>query len=180
MSQPRIVVLASGEGTTTEALSQRLPIKLVISNNPKAGVLQRMSKQGVSCRLARNDQELEELLDKAAPDLIVLLGYMKKIPAHLVQKYTGRMLNTHPGLLPATKGLYGLNVQKHVLKQKLPEAGQSLHVVTENYDEGPVIAEHKIAVNSDDTPESLFARAQTVEKQYLADDIRAFLESHRG
>ncbi len=176
MSQPKIVVLASGEGTTAEALNQKLPIYLVICNRPKAGIFARMSKLNIPCKLASTDEELSKLIYKTKPDLIVLLGYLRKVPPQIVRAYAGRMLNTHNGLLPETKGQYGLKTQEYVLASKLPEAGQTLHLVTENYDEGPVVAEHKIAVNPDDTPQSLLARVQVVEKQYIASDIINFMK----
>jgi phosphoribosylglycinamide formyltransferase-1 len=98
-------------------------------------------------------------------DVVALMGYMKKIGPKLIEQfgwqpeykspYQARMLNTHPGLLPETKGSYGVHIQEYVLQNHLSEAGQTLHVVAENYDEGPIIAEHRIPVLPDDTPESL-------------------------
>lgn len=102
------------------------------------------------------EQAIFEKLKTGYFDLIALMGYMKKIGPQLVYEFGWRpeykspfqamMLNTHPGLLPATKGLYGVHVQEFVLKNKLKQAGQTLHVVAEDYDEGPVIAAHKIAI----------------------------------
>jgi phosphoribosylglycinamide formyltransferase 1 len=120
-------------------------------------------------------------------DLIALMGYMKKVGPSLVRtfgwqfEYTdprqAMMVNTHPGLLPETKGLYGVHVQEYVLEKGLLFSGQTLHLVAENYDDGPIIAEHKIPVNSDDTPESLFDRVREIEKRYLPTDIAAFIET---
>jgi len=107
-------------------------------------------------------------------DLVALMGYMKKIGPHLIEsfgwlpEYTSifqaRMINTHPGLLPDTKGFHGLHIQQYVLDHHLPYAGQTLHVVSAQYDDGPIIAEHKVPVEPGDTAERLFARVQTVEK----------------
>ena len=115
------------------------------------------------------------------------MGYMKRIGPALIeafgwhQDYTSmfqaKMLNTHPGLLPDTKGFYGLNIQKYVLENHLPFGGQSLHIVSEEYDEGPIVAEHKVPVELDDSPDSLFQRVQEVEKKYLPFDIEDFIKA---
>jgi phosphoribosylglycinamide formyltransferase-1 len=94
--------------------------------------------------------------------------------------YQGMMLNTHPGLLPDTKSLYGLNIQSYVLDQGLPYGGQTLHLVSEDYDDGPIIAEHRVPVEPGDTPESLFDRVQATEKQNLPFDIEAFVTARQA
>jgi len=120
-------------------------------------------------------------------DLVALMGYMKKIGPNLIKafgwlpEYTSmfqtKMVNTHPGLLPDTKGFYGENIQKYVLDNHLPYAGQTLHAVSEEYDAGPIIAEHKVPVEPNDTPATLFARVQAVEKQCLPKDIEDFIHA---
>lgn len=118
-------------------------------------------------------------------DMVALMGYMKKIGPDLVQAFgwqpgyssvfQARMVNTHPGLLPDTKSFYGQQIQQYVLDHHLPYSGQTLHVVSEDYDDGPIIAEHKVLVEPGDTAESLFARVQATEKQYLPKDIEDFI-----
>lgn len=120
-------------------------------------------------------------------DLVALMGYMKRVGPALIEAFgwlpeyqsafQAKMLNTHPGLLPDTKGFYGENIQKYVLDNKLPYGGQTLHVVSEEYDAGPVIAEHKVPVEPGDTPGSLFERVQAVEKKYLPRDIEDFIKA---
>jgi phosphoribosylglycinamide formyltransferase-1 len=122
-------------------------------------------------------------------DLIAQMGYMKHTGAAIVHEfgwrpeytsvYQAMMVNTHPGLLPQTEGLFGDQIQQYVLDNKLPAGGQSLHVVAGGYDDGPVIAEHKVPVEPGDTAETLFARVQKVEKQYLPGDIEAFLKARQ-
>jgi phosphoribosylglycinamide formyltransferase-1 len=131
-----------------------------------------------------------ELLQRGNFDLIALMGYMKRIGPRLVRAfgwlpnytsmYQGMMLNTHPGLLPDTKSLYGLNIQSYVLDQGLPYGGQTLHLVSEDYDDGPIIAEHRVPVEPGDTPESLFDRVQAIEKQNLPIDIEAFVTARQA
>lgn len=117
-------------------------------------------------------------------DLVVLMGYMKHVDAELIKAYgwlpthksiyEARMLNTHPGLLPLTQGLSGVHVQEKVLAAHATEAGQTLHLVSADYDDGPTIAEHRTNVRPDETAEDLFARVQTIEKAYIASDIADF------
>ena len=221
MSRATVAILASGEGTTAEAVIEasvrgEIPVDvgLIISNNPKAGIFERVRRLNqqhnlkIACehishrnypapsdqllkgaQTSTEEQAILELLEAGTYDLICLMGYMKRVGPQLVKRfgwrddyttpYQAMMLNTHPGLLPDTKGLYGIHVQQYVLDQKLPFSGQTLHVVAENYDEGPVIAEHRVAVLPDDTAESLFDRVRQAEKQFLPGDITVFIKQRR-
>jgi phosphoribosylglycinamide formyltransferase-1 len=123
-------------------------------------------------------------------DLVALMGYMKRVGPNLVQAFgwlpeyasafQARMLNTHPGLLPDTRALYGEQIQRYVLERRLPYTGQTLHAVSAKYDDGPIIAEHKVTVEPDDTAETLYARVQAVEKQYLPRDIEDFIKARQA
>jgi phosphoribosylglycinamide formyltransferase-1 len=123
-------------------------------------------------------------------ELIALMGYMKKIGSDLIETFgwlpsyksafQAKMVNTHPGLLPDTKGMYGEQIQQYVLDHKLPYGGQTLHAVSDEYDAGPIIAEHKVPVEPGDTAESLFARVQAVEKQNLPKDIEDFIKARQA
>jgi len=123
-------------------------------------------------------------------DLVANMGYMKLIGPNIVQsfgwlpEYTSvfqaRLVNTHPGLLPDTKAMYGLAIQEYVLEHGLPYGGQTLHAVSEEYDAGPIIAEHKVPVEPGDTPAKLFERVQAVEKKFLPGDIEDFIKSRQA
>lgn len=129
------------------------------------------------------------LLEEGNFDAICLMGYMKMVGPRLVSRfgwrpeytspYQASMVNTHPGLLPATTGLYGRLVQESVLENGAPFSGQTLHVVAEKYDEGPVLAEHTVAVKPGDTVEDLLARVQACEKEFLPDDVEEFILKRR-
>lgn len=131
-----------------------------------------------------------ETLKAGKFDLIAQMGYMKHTGARIVQAfgwrpeyksvYQAMMLNTHPGLLPQTEGMYGDQIQQYVLDNKLPNGGQTLHVVANGYDDGPVVAEHEVPVEPGDTAETLFARVQKVEKQYLPGDIETFITERQA
>jgi phosphoribosylglycinamide formyltransferase-1 len=218
--RPRIAILASGGGTTTEAFIRagqtgqiNVDVGLVICSRKDAGIFQRINdlnaefKLSIDCLLinhkthpaaytehvGRGDQtQGEELAILTALlsgnyDLVALMGYMKRIGPHLVEafgwlpEYTSifqaKMVNTHPGLLPDTKAYYGENIQKYVLEHHLPYGGQTFHVVAQEYDDGPIIAEHKVPVEPEDTAETLFARVQEAEKKYLPHDIEDFINA---
>lgn len=130
------------------------------------------------------ERAILQALDEAKVDLVLLLGYMKLIGKSIVDKYgwredyqsiyQGRMINTHPGLLPATKGLYGIHVQEKVLESGT-EAGHCLFIVDSEYDDGPVVSRHKVPIMASDTPDVLFERVKESEKTHLPDDINNFI-----
>lgn len=130
-------------------------------------------------------QAILTMLHSRGIRLVVLLGYMKRVGQLLVDTYgwrpeyrsiyQARMLNTHPGLLPLTKGFYGIHVQEAALTGS--EAGQTLHVVAAEYDDGPIVAEHRIAIKPNETASELFARVQLVEKAHITADIADFLHA---
>ncbi len=129
------------------------------------------------------------LLRENAIDLVLLLGYMKLVGPKLLAEYgfepnytsiyQCHMLNTHPGLLPDTVGTHGLGTQKYVLAQGMSEAGQTLHVVSAKYDQGPTVAEHRVPVAPGDTAETLFDRVQTAEKAHIAHDVMNFVQAQQ-
>jgi phosphoribosylglycinamide formyltransferase-1 len=195
MANPRVAVLASGEGTTAEAVAKAWVkdpdaprIELIITNNPDAGIIKRFAE--VESVIIADEAEILKRLDQADFDLIWLAGYMKKVGPKLVERFGWRdeynspfqamMLNTHPGLLPATKGLHGLHVQEFVLKNPEQPAGHTLHVVSTEFDEGPTVTQHTVEVKPDDTPQSLFDRVRISEKKHLPDDIEHFLSDRKN
>ena len=162
-----------------------LNIECVLINNqthPAAGA----EHVGQGEQTAGEEAAILAKLLSGSYDLVALMGYMKKIGPNLVQAFgwlpeykslfQAKMVNTHPGLLPDTKAFYGEKIQQYVLDHKLPYSGQTLHVVSEEYDAGPIIAEHKVPVEPGDTAETLFARVQSVEKKFLPKDVEDFIK----
>lgn len=182
-----IAVLASHAGTTLQAVldacaSGALPARvgLVISNNPESGALQRARMAGVPCRHLSGkthpdpealDQAIRDNLQAAEADLVMLAGYMKKLGALTLEAYAGRILNTHPALLPkfGGPGMFGQHVHRAVLAAGEAESGASVHLVAGDYDTGPVIAQCRVPVLADDTPESLAERVQASERQLVVE-----------
>lgn len=135
---------------------------------------------------AEENAILQTLSDNKV-DIVFLLGYMKKVGSRVVSKYgwnkslksvfESNMFNTHPGLLPVTKGLFGVKVQEKTLATNQPIAGHCIFAVDNDYDDGPIITEHKVKMLDNDTPRSLFERVKESEKKYLAADVNYFLEN---
>lgn len=185
----KLGVLASHTGTNFQSILDacregRLAAQVVvaISNNGDSLALQRGRAAGVpSYHLSGRTHPNADALDRAILDallahgaeLVVLVGYMKRLGPRTLNQYRGRVINIHPALLPryGGKGMYGLNVHQAVIRAGEKETGVSIHLVTAEYDSGPVIAQRKVAVAPDDTPESLAARVLTHEHEFLIETL---------
>ncbi|RMG53838.1 MAG: phosphoribosylglycinamide formyltransferase [Gammaproteobacteria bacterium] len=168
---PSIVVLVSGSGSNLQALIDAVHegrihgrISAVVSNNPEAYGLERARRAGIPTEVIdhRNyesreafDRALAERIDRYHPDLVVLAGFMRILTPEFVEHYRGRMLNIHPSLLPKYRGL---NTHARAIEAGDSEHGVSVHFVTPELDGGPVIAQARVPVHADDTPERLAAR----------------------
>ena len=180
-----IVVFASGSGTNFQALidaveSNQVPARIMglVSNKTGNKALERAHKHGIeTVSLAPSSFEnyndyvevLQKQLEDWNTDLIVLAGYMIKVPAEIIGKYRGRILNIHPSLLPkyGGKGFYGINVHQAVIENNEKETGCTVHIVTEEYDKGPILAQEKVPVYNSDDPESLSKRVLKKEHELL-------------
>lgn len=125
------------------------------------------------------DEAISTVLQNAGTDLVVCSGYMKKISAHTLQAFEGRILNIHPALLPAHggKGMYGDLVHAAVLKEGDSHSGATVHVVTSGIDEGPIVLQEKVPVLPGDTLESLRARVQAVEPALYVKAVTLFVNN---
>lgn len=174
----RVAVLASGGGTNLQALLDvcrgDAPARVVaaISNRPSAGALRRAQAAGVPTAVLTDPDDgaaLLELIRAHDADLVVLAGYLKLVPEETVHALAGRIINLHPALLPSFggPGMYGLHVHRAVLASGATVSGASVHIVTTEYDRGPIVAQWPVPVAPDDTPETLAARVRVVEHQLL-------------
>jgi formyltetrahydrofolate-dependent phosphoribosylglycinamide formyltransferase len=174
----RVAVLASGAGSNLQALldSCRPPapatVVLVASNAPEAGSFARAQRAGVATHAIADPADGAALLAALRAqrvDLVVLAGYLKLVPPDVVQAYAGRTINIHPALLPSFggKGMYGLRVHQAVLASGATVSGPTVHLVTPEYDRGPILAQWPVPVLADDTPESLRSRVLAVEHELL-------------
>lgn len=191
-----LAVLASGGGTNLQAIIDACEggeidaqVVLVVSNNSDAGALQRARTHGIpDLHLSSKqfdsqekfDTRLLEVLAEYKVDLVILAGYMKLLSPSVVSAYRHRMLNIHPALLPSFggKGMYGLRVHQAVIESGAKFSGVTVHVVDEQYDHGPIVAQQVVPVMDDDTPEILAKRVLVQEHQIYKQVIQLFAE-HR-
>jgi len=192
----RIGILLSGKGrgSNMQALIDatrdgRIPgeVALVVSTSPGAPALERAAAAGVAAQLIAapeyaGPEELDAALaaafDSAEVDLICLAGYMRLLTPSFVRRFAGRMMNVHPGLLPAFggKGFYGRRVHEAVLESGAKFTGVTVQFVDDVYDHGPIILQRVVPVEDDDTPETLAARVLTEEHRAYPEAVRLFAE----
>ncbi|HHX64545.1 MAG TPA: phosphoribosylglycinamide formyltransferase [Chloroflexi bacterium] len=156
---------------------------VVISNNSNSMALERARREGIPCvHLSRVTHPDPDALDRAVLDtlrkhevnLVVLAGYMKKLGPRTLAHYQRRILNIHPALLPryGGKGMYGQHVHEAVLAAGESETGVTIHLVNENYDQGPIIAQRRVPVLPGDTVESLAERVLEQEHRLYAETLQ--------
>ena len=173
----RVMVLVSGGGTNLQAIIDAVEagsvtnVELVgvLSNNKTVKSLERARNAGIPAvslspkdfkdRASFNDALLAKV-DEFEPDLIVLAGFLVAIPEAMVHKYSNRIINIHPSLIPSFCGVgyYGLKVHEKVLERGVKVTGATVHFVNEGMDEGPIIAQKAVAVEENDTAEVLQRR----------------------
>lgn len=172
-----VVVCVSGGGTNLQAIIDAMKagkitnvrLTAVISNNAGAKALERAKNSGIEGIVlspkayedrAAFDCAFTERMKELNPDLIVLAGFLVRIPEAMVAAFSGRIINIHPSLIPSFCGVgyYGLKVHEEALKRGVKITGATVHFVNEGMDEGPIIAQRAVAVEETDTPEELQKR----------------------
>lgn len=184
-----IAIFASGSGTNAEKImeyfknSERINIALIISDNKNAGVLQRADKFGVKTLIISKSDlhkpiDLINLLNQHKITLIVLAGFLRKIPETMIKAFPNQIINIHPALLPkyGGKGMYGDFVHKSVIANKEKESGITIHYVNENYDEGAIIFQAKCSVEETDNPDDLATKIHLLEHNYFSVTIENVLK----
>jgi phosphoribosylglycinamide formyltransferase 1 len=173
----RLAVLASGRGSNLQAIVDHFDdlsrervakVVLVASNRADSPALIRAATSSIDTahfNAADDGTELLDLLKKHRIDLVVLAGYLKRIPSRVIREYSGRMINIHPALLPAFggEGMYGARVHEAVIASGAKESGVTVHLVDDDYDRGPIVAQWRIPVEPADTADKLAARVLNVE-----------------
>ena len=185
----RIAIFASGSGSNAQKIIEHfdnnpdVEVSLVLSNNPKAYVLERASDMGVPSYVFDRDlfyegQEVHDILRDIGIDLIVLAGFLWLVPENLLQTWAGRIINIHPALLPkyGGKGMYGDKVHKAVIEAKEKETGITIHYVNERYDEGEIIFQEKFSILENDTAESIAERIHVLDHKHFPLVIENLLE----
>ena len=183
----RVVVLISGKGSNLQAIidaSEKHPglyeVVAVISNREDAYGLERADKAGISSAVIDHkaydsreayDHALMQIIDGFEPELVVLAGFMRILTPEFVRHYAGRMLNIHPSLLPKYKGL---NTHQRAIDAGDRVHGCSVHFVTEELDDGPVVLQAEVPVLEDDTTETLADRVHVQEHIIYPEAVRRF------
>jgi formyltetrahydrofolate-dependent phosphoribosylglycinamide formyltransferase len=183
----QVAVLASGNGSNLQALIDAFSgadapakVALVISNKPGAGALDRARAAGIPAETIGADGQdaaaLLALLARHRTGLVVLAGWLKRVPDAVVAAYRGRMLNVHPALLPAFggAGMYGRRVHEAVLASGARITGVTVHLVDEHYDHGRILAQWPVPVRPGDTADTLAARVLEAEHRLLPAVVAAF------
>lgn len=184
----RLVVLVSGAGTTMRAVLEAtddpgygVRVVVVISDRADAPALDIARTAGIPVETVplsdfetrgEWDEALGEAINRHSPDLVLLAGFMKIVSPEVVERFRGRMINTHPALLPAFPGAHAV---RDALAHGVKVTGCTVHFVEEEVDAGPIIAQATVAVEDDDTEESLHERIKSVERQLVADTVERLL-----
>ena len=188
----KIAVFVSGGGTNLQAIIDNtkdgilkdIEITLVLSSSKNAYALERAANNGIkSAVVSRKDFDSIEAWDeavvaeveKSGAELIVLAGYLSLLGPKIVSKYSNRIINIHPALIPSFcgEGMYGIRPHKAAFAKGVKVSGATVHFVNENYDEGPILLQKAVDVLPDDTPESLQKRImQECEWKILPQAIR--------
>ena len=179
-----IALFASGTGSNAQKIIDHfrhhafIRVGLIVSNNPDAGVLKIAAKEKIPSwilekeKFFRGTAYINELKEKQV-GIIILAGFLWKIPALLIKAYPGKIINIHPALLPryGGKGMYGHRVHEAVIANKEKESGISIHYVDELYDHGPVIFQARCPVLENDTADSLAQRIHALEYKHYPEVI---------
>jgi phosphoribosylglycinamide formyltransferase-1 len=186
----RLVIFASGSGSNAENIIRYfekavdVEVSLILTNNPKAKVLERAKNLGIAS-ICFNRQAFSgssivlDLLNTLDPDLIVLAGFLWKVPAAMVESFSNKIINIHPALLPkfGGKGMYGIHVHEAVVAHKESESGITIHYVNEHYDEGSIIFQAKCVVLSTDSATDVAKKIQKLEMTHFPKVIEDLLTS---
>lgn len=188
----RTAILISGSGSNMVSLVNAMDANhpctptLVLSNRPQAGGLAKAADRGVATAVVDHtefagdrqafDAALDQVLTRAAPDIICFAGFMRILGAEFTAKWQGKMLNIHPSLLPKYKGL---NTHARAIEAGDAEAGCSVHEVTAELDGGPVLGQARVPILPDDTAETLAARVLPLEHQLYPAVLERFARGER-
>ena len=194
INKHNIAIFASGTGSNFVNIFKCIQngkinaqLSLLISNNSNCKAIKFAHENNINYKIINNIRfenfEVEDIiletLIKYKIDLIVLAGYMKKIPKKAVDYYSNRILNIHPALLPkfGGKGFYGMKVHEAVIKLKEKETGVTIHLVDNNYDTGDIVYQKKINILESDTPVSISKKVLKLEHEAYPSVINKFLKT---
>lgn len=182
-----IVIFASGKGSNARSIIQHFSktglakVSLIVCNNAEAGVLNVAVENNIPFLLVDKKTLTEPLLltqiEEHKPDLIVLAGFLWKIPVSLTKKYNNKIVNIHPALLPkyGGKGMYGMKVHEAVANAGEKETGITIHYVNEHYDEGALILQAHCAIDNNENAQQIYLKVARLEQFFFATTIEYLL-----
>ena len=185
----RLSIFVSGNGTNLQRIAEyfasnpEVEIANVVCNNPKAYSIERAKNLGIPLRMITKEDFKSETFVKEMQslevDLIVLAGFLWKIPEALVKAFPKRIVNIHPALLPkyGGKGFYGEHVHEAVVAAKESQSGITVHYVNEIYDSGEIILQARVSLDEKETPDSLAAKIHQLEQAYFPVAIEQVLKA---
>jgi len=187
----RIVIFASGSGTNAENLikffhnRENASVIQVLTNNPHAKVINRCNELKTSC-LSFNrtafykTSHVLDILKSTKPDLIVLAGFLWKIPDTILNIFPNKVINVHPALLPkyGGKGMYGSHVHEAVVANKETKTGITIHYVNEHYDEGAIIFQAKCDVLASDSAKDIAGKIHELEMEHFPKVVLGLLKDN--
>lgn len=186
----RVAIFASGSGSNAENIIRYfsnhsdVEISIVLTNNPKAYVIDRCATLGVPCKhfskkQFTHDHDILNLLLELHIDVVVLAGFLWLVPAHILRAFPNRVVNIHPALLPGYggKGMYGDKVHQAVLAAGEQESGITVHYVNEHYDKGTIIIQAHCPVKNDDDHHALAQRIHALEYLYFPVALQQVLDT---
>lgn len=194
MPRVKIGILISGSGTNLQSIIDNInsgningKIEVVISNRESAYGLERARQNNIDAIFLnqKNYKDIEEYndyiieeLNKRNVELVVLAGYLKILSKKFIEKYNNKIINIHPSLIPSFcgKGYYGLKVHEKAIEYGVKISGATVHFVNEEADDGPIILQESVAVDFNDTAESLQQKILKIEHKLLPLAVKYYCE----
>ena len=184
----RIAIFASGSGSNAENIiryfsdNKDVKVVLILSNQSRSGVLIRAQLHNIPTFIFTKDDlnertKVHDVLKEYNASMIVLAGFLLKIPLYMIEAYPNSILNIHPALLPkyGGKGMYGMNVHTAVVENKEEKTGITIHYVNENYDEGAIIFQATCDIDEHDLPEDVKTKVQALELRHFPSVIESII-----
>ena len=176
----KLAIFASGSGSNAEnicnyfAESSDIEVVLICTNKRDALIVKRANKLNIPVYIFTKNElnnfvDVHKKLQSIDVDVVILAGFLLKLPTIMIDSYLNRIINIHPSLLPkyGGKGMYGNNIHKAVIEDKETESGISIHFVNQNYDKGKIILQEKCVISSNETVETLIQKIQKLEHNYF-------------